>query len=232
MLVEEYFGDWIRIIDRTELNKVMNILNKEYSKYTIVPYKKDVFKAFKLCPLSNLKIVIIGLDPYPDLYNNKPRATGIAFANNNEIPEEKWSPSLKILKDSVINLEIPHNCCTFDPTLESWAKQGILLLNSALTCRVNNIGSHLGIWRPFIVKLLTKLSEYYTGIVYMLLGNTAKSFEKHIGSNNFILSCSHPSYYARTKTNMPSSIFYSANELIVQNYGYSQAINWYNEITI
>ena len=230
MLVEEYFGDWIKIIDRTELHKVISILDKEYSKYTVFPYKKDVFKAFKLCPLSNLKIVIIGLDPYPDLYNNKPRATGLAFANNSEISEEKWSPSLRILKNSVIDLEIPHNCCTFDPTLESWAKQGILLLNSALTCRENNIGSHIGIWRPFITKLLTKLSEYHTGIVYMLFGNTAKSFEKYIGTNNFILSCSHPSYYARQGTDMPSDIFYAARKLIKDNF--DEDINWYNEITI
>ena len=48
MSIEEYFGDWIRIIDRTELNKVMNILNNEYNKFSVFPYKKDVFKAFKL----------------------------------------------------------------------------------------------------------------------------------------------------------------------------------------
>ena len=93
MSIEEYFGEWIRIIDRTELNKVMNILNNEYNRFPVFPYKKDVFKAFKLCPLNNLKVIIIGQDVYPDIYGNKPRATGIAFANNSEIPEEKWSPS-------------------------------------------------------------------------------------------------------------------------------------------
>ena len=230
MSIEEYFGDWIKVIDRTELNKVMNILNKEYNKFNVFPYKKDVFKAFKLCSLDNLKIIIIGQDVYPDIYCNKPRATGLAFANNGEIPEEYWSPSLKILKDSVINLDIPHNCCTFDPTLESWAKQGILLLNSALTCRENSIGSHIGIWRPFIVKLLTKLSEYYTGIVYILLGNQEKSFEKYIGSNNFILSCNHPAYYARKGIDMPNSIFITASKLVKDNYG--EEIKWYNEIKL
>ena len=230
MSIEEYFGDWIRIIDRTELNKVMNILNNEYNKFSVFPYKKDVFKAFKLCPLDNLKIIIISQDPYPDRYGFEPRATGLAFANNSEIPEEYWSPSLKILKDSVINLDIPHNCCTFDPTLESWAKQGILLLNSALTCRENSIGSHIGIWRPFIVKLLTKVSEYYTGIVYILLGNQAKSFEKYIGNNNFILSCNHPAYYARKRIDMPSSVFITASKLVKDNYG--EEIKWYNEVEL
>ena len=230
MSIEDYFGDWIKIIDRTELNKVMNILNSEYANHNVFPYKNNVFKAFKLCPLNNLKIVILSQDPYPDRYDFEPRATGLAFANNSEIPEEKWSPSLKILKDAVINLEIPHNCCTFDPTLESWAKQGVLLLNSSLTCRENNIGSHIGIWRPFTAKLLTKLSEYNTGIVYMLFGNTAKSFEKYIGSNNFILSCSHPSYYARQGTDMPSDIFYAARNLVKDNF--DEEIKWYNEVEL
>ena len=230
MSLEEYFGDWIKVIDRTELNKVMNTLNNEYNKFSVFPYKKDVFKAFKLCPLNDLKIVIIGQDVYPDRYGFEPRATGLAFANNSEITEEKTTPSLKILKDSVINLDIPHNCCTFDPTLESWAKQGILLLNSALTCKENNIGSHIGIWRPFITKLLIKLSEYYTGIVYMLLGNQAKSFEKYISTNNFILSCSHPAYYARQGTDMPSDIFYAARNLVKDNF--DEEIKWYNEIKL
>ena len=230
MSIKDYFGDWIKIIDRTELNKVMSVLNSEYANHNIFPYKNNVFKAFKLCPLNNLKIVILSQDPYPDSYGFEPRATGLAFANNSEIPEEKWSPSLKILKDAVINLEIPHNCCTFDPTLESWAKQGVLLLNSSLTCRENNIGSHIGIWRPFISKLLINLSTYYTGVVYMLFGNVAKSFDKYIGCNNFILSCSHPSYYARTKANMPSDIFYAARKLVKDTF--DEEINWYNEIEI
>lgn len=230
MSLEEYFGDWTRIIDRTELNKVMNVLNMEYNKFNVFPYKKDVFKAFNLCPLNNLKVVILSQDPYSDRYNNKPRATGLAFANNSEIPEKYLSPSLKILKDSAINLEIPHNCYTFDSTLESWAKQGILLLNSALTCRENSVGSHIGIWRPFIVKLITKLSEYYTGIIYVLLGNQAKSFEKYIGCNNFILSCNHPAYYARKRINMPSSIFITISKL-VKDY-YNEDIKWYNEVEL
>ena len=54
MSLEEYFGDWIRVIDRTELNKVMNTLNNEYNRFPVFPYKKDVFKAFKLCPLNDL----------------------------------------------------------------------------------------------------------------------------------------------------------------------------------
>ena len=64
MSLEEYFGDWIKVIDRTELNKVMNTLNNEYNRFPVFPYKKDVFKAFKLCPLNDLKIVIIGQDFY------------------------------------------------------------------------------------------------------------------------------------------------------------------------
>ena len=228
MSIEEYFGDWIRIIDRTELNKVMNILNNEYNKFSVFPYKKDVFKAFKLCPLDNLKIIIISQDPYPDIYNNKPRATGIAFANNSEIPEEYWSPSLKILKESVINFDIPHNCITFDPTLESWCKQGILMLNAALTVEQNNIGSHIMLWRPFIAKLLYNICLYNTGIIYVLFGKQAQTFEPYINNKfNYIVKANHPSYYARTEQKMPKEVFKKIDNLVYNIYG--ETIEWYKE---
>lgn len=226
--IHEYFGDWIKVINKEKLVQVINTLDKEYKRTTIVPYKSNVFKAFRLCQLKDLNVVVLGQDPYPDIYYTKLRATGIAFGNNSEIPEERWSPSLKTIKDSIMNLVVPNICCTFDPTLESWAKQGILMLNSALTCEVNNIGSHTLIWRPFISTLLTNLSEYYTSIVYILLGKQAKSFEHYIGHNNFILSCNHPAYYARNKESMPSSIFETASKLVEDNFG--KKIEWYTRI--
>nr|DAR02327.1 MAG TPA: hypothetical protein [Crassvirales sp.] len=62
MTIEEYFGDWMRVIDRGELNKVMNRLSLEYKRKSICPNQSDVFRAFKLCPLKDLKIVMLGQD--------------------------------------------------------------------------------------------------------------------------------------------------------------------------
>ena len=99
--------------------------------------------------------------PYPQ----KGVATGILFGNKKEVLEEDLSPSLKIIKEAVINFEIPHNNIIFDQTLENWAKQGILMINSALTVEMNKIGSHVMLWRPFISKLLKNLSESSCSIV-------------------------------------------------------------------
>ena len=137
MTAEEYFGDWSRIIDMKELGVVLNKLNK-VNPALICPSLNNVFKAFELCSHRDLKVVMLGMDPYPQ----KGVATGVLFGNKAEVPEDKLSPSLQVVKEAAINYEIPHGVITFDQTLESWAKQGILMINSALTCEMNKVGSH------------------------------------------------------------------------------------------
>ena len=118
MTLEEYFGDWMKVINKSELIKVLDKVGIEYTKKPLCPLQSDVFKAFELCPLKDLKVVMIGQDPYPQ----KGVATGILFGNKVEVNEDNLSPSLNIIKEAVINYEIPHNCIIFDQTLESWAK--------------------------------------------------------------------------------------------------------------
>ena len=178
MTLEEYFGDWLRVIDRAELDKVLILLNRMYKIKPICPAQENVFKAFNLCKYHDCKAVFIGQEPYPQ----KGVATGILFGNDASTREDDWSPSLKIVRDSVIDLRRPHNLITFDPTLESWAKQGILMINSALTCEANKVGSHSMIWRPFISKLLRNMSLYNSGIIYVLFGAQAQTFEPYINS--------------------------------------------------
>lgn len=218
MTIEEYFGDWMRVIDKVEAIKIMNWL-KTINPNTLCPTLSNIFKAFKLCPYNNLKVVCISQDPYPDKYMGKPRATGIAFGNNN-IPEDRLSPSLKVIKESVINFEIPHNIVNFDNSLESWAKQGILMLNSALTCEVNRVGSHVNQWRPFISKLIKNLSSTYTGLVYILFGRQAQTLIPYINKQyNDIIQVEHPAYFARVNKIMPYSIFETMNNLLYKRYG-------------
>lgn len=226
MTIEEYFGDWVNVVDLEQADSIMKKLIS--SKDKVCPEIKNIFKAFRLCSFHNLRVVIIGMDPYPDLYNGKPRATGIAFANSSEIPEKDYSPSLKILMESVINFTIPHQIVTFDSSLEKWEEQGVLLLNSALSCKQGEIGSHTLLWRPFLKSLLTNLSEHTTGIIYVLMGNDAQSFETCINKQfNFVLKTRHPSYYARSKTKMPSDIWQKVNDILVGQNGYG--IEWYRE---
>lgn len=220
LTIEEYFGDWMKVIDKNELLRVMRILDRIYAVKSVCPNKCDVFKAFSLLKLQDLKIVFIGQDPYPQ----KDVATGILFGNKEGT---EMSPSLKIIKEASVNFEIPHNNIIFDPTLESWAKQGILMINSAFTVEMNKVGSHTMLWRPFVSKLLINLSKYDTGIIYVLFGQQAATFTPYISKFNIVLSEYHPAYYARINNKMPSKVFEEINKLCKGKYGTS--IKWYQE---
>lgn len=223
MTPQEYFGDWAKVIDFNELKIVLNKLER-LNPESLCPHPSDVFRAFKLCPYKELKIVFLGQDPYPQ----KGIATGILFGNSKETPEDKLSPSLEVIKECCINYEIPHGPIEFDNTLESWAKQGILMINSALTCKVNEIGSHVMMWRKFIATLLKNLSYRETGIIYVLFGKQAQTFEPYINCQyNHIIKIEHPAYFARSNKIMPYRVFTDINKLVKDQYG--ETIHWYTE---
>lgn len=215
MTIDEYFGDWMKVLDRAETMKIMGWL-KTVNPNTLCPALSNVFRAFKLCPYKECRVVFIGQDPYPQ----KGVATGILFGNSKETPEGKLSPSLQVVKESAINFEIPHNIITFDQTLESWAKQGILMINSALTCEVNKVGSHVNQWRPFVSKLVKNLSYRETGLIYVLFGKQAQTLKPYIDERyNDIIEVEHPAYFARTNKIMPYSIFEQMNNILYGRYG-------------
>lgn len=214
-----YFKDWIKVVDLNILSNILNSL-KKVNRTLLCPHPDNIFKAFELCKYNNLKVVILGQDPYPQ----KDIATGIAFGNSTD----EISPSLNILKEACVDFTIPHNSIIFDNSLESWCKQGVLLLNSALTCELNKPGSHTLLWRPFIKKLLINLSYRESGLIYILLGDNAKTFEPYINSKyNWIIKEKHPSYYARMNKLMPNTIFKETNKILKDNYNLK--INWYEE---
>lgn len=78
-----------------------------------------------------------------------------------------------------------------------WEKQGVLMLNCALTCKAGLPSSHLGLWRPFVSRLIYNMSRYMTACVYVLFGEEAKTFEPYISQYNYVIKEKHPSYYAR-----------------------------------
>lgn len=223
MNLSEYFGDWLKVFDIKELNTAVAKLNVICQNKPIVPAYKDVFKAFTLCSEHDCKVVFLGQDPYPQ----KGVATGVLFGNKEGTLE--LSPSLEIIKEAAINNEIPHPPIRFDETLESWARQGILMLNSSLTCEMNKPGSHVMLWRPFISKLLYNLSNSNPGLIYVLFGKQAQTFEPYINKRlNSIIKIHHPAYYARTHTKMPYWVFTELNKQVKYNFGVS--LKWYEEI--
>ena len=226
MTIQQYFGDWCNVIDVPEADRIMKRLKA--SNQIICPKLKDIFKAFTLCSLHDLKVVIIGQDPYPDIKKGVPTATGIAFGNTLTTLPKDFSASLDILMESVIDFTRPHKSINFDASLEKWEQQGVLLINTALSCQAGKIGSHTLMWRPFIKTFLTNLSNYDTAIVYVLMGTEAQSLEPFINARfNHILKTRHPSYYARNNQPMPSDLWRQINTILTGIYGYG--IEWYKE---
>lgn len=221
--MESLFKDWMRVINKPLLIKTLSSIPQT----GICPKKEDVFNAFTLCSLRDCRVIFLGQDPYPQ----KNIATGILFGNNIE-NEDNLSPSLKIIKEASIDYTKHHNYpIEFDNSLESWAKQGILMINSALTTKENEVGSHTQLWRPFVSNLIENICKYGSNYVFVLFGKQAQTFEPYINrKSNYILKENHPAFYARTNTRMPSDVFYKINNYLKSQY--NQEIIWYNEFNL
>lgn len=204
MTIQEYFGDWCKVINLAEANTVLKKLVA--SKQPVYPNIKDIFKDFTLCPLHNLRVVIMEQDP--------------------STSPPHFSPSLEVLMESVIDFSLPHGSVNFDPSLEKWESQGVLMLNAALSCNTGKVGSHALLWRPFIRSLLTNLSLHTNGVVYVLMGSEAQSFESCINSKyNYVIKTRHPSWYAKNNQVMPSDLWTNINSILIGQNGYG--IEWY-----
>ena len=166
--------------------EIKSFLIQEKRQYLVYPPSHLIFNAFNLTPFDKVKVVILGQDPY----HNVGQAHGLAFSVPNGIMPP---PSLKnIFKElqSDIGMPIPTN-----GNLESWAREGVLLLNSCLTVRANNPASHQGIgWQRFTDAAINALSEKKEHIVFLLWGNYAIAKEKLIDTRkHLVLKTVHPS---------------------------------------
>jgi len=200
-------------------------LGREYSKHTVFPKPDNIFKAFELCKYDNLKVIILGLDPYPGTvkYNgeNIPYATGLSFANP---PEAKVvAPSLMKVREAVIE----SGYLFLDQSLENWASQGVLMLNTALTIRKGETKSHAELWKPFTTSLITSLG-CEPGLIWVLWGKDAQEYEKCIDEATcYIIKAEHPvasSYQGRGWDY--NQCFEKVNKLIEGNYGVEHTIKW------
>lgn len=147
-----------------------------------LPAEKDVFKAFELTPKVNLKVVIIGQDPYPD----KKNATGLAFS----VPKDVSIPASLVnifacLKED-LGIIPPHG------NLEAWARQGVLLVNRTLTVRPHQPASHEEYWVSFMPRLIQELNQGRP-LVFVLMGNAAQSLKFLIDRKHLVIETVHPS---------------------------------------
>lgn len=183
-------NDWDEILNR-EYNKeyyqkLRTILANEYNKYTVYPDMYNIFNAFKYTPYSNVKVVILGQDPY----HNVGQAHGLAFSVQ---PDVDIPPSLKnIFKEmhDDIGFTIPDNGC-----LTKWAENGVFLLNTSLTVRAHSPNSHKNIgWETFTDNIISELNDRNDPIVFLLWGANARSKANLITNDkHLVLQAPHPS---------------------------------------
>ncbi len=156
----------------------------------IFPPGGEIFKAFELTPVDKVKVVILGQDPY----HGFGQAMGLSFSVPADVPAP---PSLKnIFKEIESDLGIRMSGC---PDLRKWAEQGVLLLNAVLTVRAGMPASHSNIgWQEFTDAVISYISSYCEGVVFLLWGNFARSKKALIDSSkHYVLEAAHPSPLAR-----------------------------------
>ena len=165
---------------------LISFVKEEYHKYTCYPPGKQIFKAFDLCALDEVEVVILGQDPY----HGQGQANGLCFSVNDGI---SMPPSLvNIFKEIEKDLDKP-----FPKTgnLERWAQQGVLLLNATLTVRAHAAGSHQSKgWEQFTDKVIEVISQECDNVVFLLWGGYAKKKQKLIDeTKHLVLTSGHPS---------------------------------------
>ena len=191
--------------------KLAVFVDNEYSQATVFPPKENIFKAFELTDINDIKLVIIGQDPY----HEKGQAMGLAFS----VPKGvRMPPSLcNIYKEIEMeyNYKMPLN-----GDLTSWANEGIFLLNNVLTVREHEANSHKGYgWEIFTDNVIKYIDKQDRPICYMLWGNFARS-KKSIISNPkaLILESAHPSPLSASRGFFGCNHFKKYNAFLKENY--------------
>lgn len=194
------------IEDMLSNNSYLRYLGYLYNDKNIKVYPEmaDVFKAFKTTPYQNVKVVIIGQDPY----HTPGIANGLAFSSKdlNVTP-----PSLQnIFKSIEHDLGIKNT----NPDLTKWANQGVLLMNTSFTVEEGKPGSHAKDWVKFTNQAISKLNEHPNELIFLLWGKHAQNYEQMIARKHKILKTSHPSPFSASKGFLTCKHFSAVNELL------------------
>lgn len=214
---------WLNVLGDELKKPYMNelksfLLDEKQKGFTFYPKNKDIFNAFNYTPFDQVKVVILGQDPY----HGQGQAHGLSFSVQKGIPVP---PSLKNiykeLADEFSDYKIPHH-----GDLSAWAEQGILLLNATLTVRAQSPGSHQKRgWETFTDHVIAELSKQREGLVFILWGKYAQQKEVLIDTNkHFVIKSAHPSPFSAHSGFFGSKPFSKTNE-ILKKQGLTP-INW------
>ena len=189
-MIQTLHKEWQRILssefDKEYFKELEHFVAEEYGAHTCYPEMKNIWNAFNHCSLEDVRVVIIGQDPYP----GKDQANGLCFSvkEGNKHPPSLANIFKEISKD--VGIDYPES-----GNLERWAKQGILLLNATLTVREGKPGSHQKKgWEIFTNQVITKISTTKEHVVFLLWGGFAKKKSSLINENKHtVLTSGHPS---------------------------------------
>lgn len=180
--------DFKKILDR--------LVDESQDSRHFTPKVKQLFRAFEECPYKDLKIIIVGQDPYSNMMDKTPVADGIAFSCSNT---KQLQPSLKFMLEEVKDQMYPKGGYETDLDLKRWSNQGVLLLNSALTTTIGKTGSHYMLWQPFVVYVLDYLAWNNPGLIYAFLGKKGQEFMDGMPENCWKFKATHPATAAYNK---------------------------------
>ena len=207
-------NDWAKALEpefqKDYYKKLFKFVGQEYSSTAIYPPGNDIFNAFHLTPLSNVKVVIIGQDPY----HEPGQAHGLSFSVK---PGVDIPPSLQN-----IYKELHDDCGCYIPNngyLVKWAEQGVLLLNAVLTVRAHRAASHQGKgWEEFTDAAIRIVNEIDRPVVFMLWGSFARNKKGMLDNpKHLILEAPHPSPLSAYRGFFGCKHFSKANEFLKQN---------------
>ena len=190
--------------------KLREFLKREYSNYQIYPSMYDIFNSLKITPFNDIKVVIIGQDPY----HEEGQAMGLSFS----VPKGIAVPPSLVNIYKELNKELgilPKN----HGDLTNWAKQGVLLLNSVLTVRAHSANSHKGKgWEEFTDSIIRKISDKKRNVVFLLWGRNARDKAVLIDkSKHLVLESAHPSPLSAYNGFFGCNHFIKANEYLMAN---------------
>lgn len=186
--------DWYKklqhYIESDNFTRLAKYIKDRRSITEVYPPSVDIFRAFQLTPYGDVRAVIIGMDPYHNIFRGKPVACGLSFAPRDR---EFTPPSLRQIYNR-IKEDFYSEEMTFpiDLDIEYWAKQGVLMLNAALTVEAGKPGSHMKAWADWTEEVIKAINEYSTGVIFCLWGKDAQAFESKIGNHHIVLKDEHP----------------------------------------
>lgn len=189
--MQNRFGnDWDELLaeefEKDYMKNLQAFLTQEYRDHVIFPPKEDIFNALRYTAYNNVKVVILGQDPYP----GRGQAHGLSFSVRDGVPLPKSLQNIFKELQADVGFQLPRSGC-----LEKWAKQGVLLLNTVLTVREGEPNSHRGKgWEQFTDKVIELLNGREKPVIFVLWGANAKAKLNLITNpRNYVLTAQHPS---------------------------------------